>query len=175
MGQPTIIYLILKPGKNIFGLHLKESLIRKSLQIFRPFLTTMFMLRIFSIRLTFLMIISSINAKLVIMVVSCLILSLEQIYPDISNTDQIIEIIQKYSSKKSHGCDEISVAMLQLCAREGALPLSLIFQRCLLTGTFPVPWKCANVQRLFIKKPVKENVITGLFHFYLFVAKYKKK
>ena len=39
----------------------------------------------------------------------------------IVNTDQIIEIIQKYSIKKAHGCDEISVAMLQLCAIEKLL------------------------------------------------------
>ena len=36
--------------------------------------------------------------------------------------------------------------MLQLCAIEVALPLSLIFQKCLLTGTFPDSWKYANVQ-----------------------------
>ena len=39
-------------------------------------------------------------------------------------TDQIVEIIQRYNSKKVHGCDEISVAMLQLCACKVALPLS---------------------------------------------------
>ena len=66
-------------------------------------------------------------------------------YVDV-NTDQIVDIIRKYSSKKAHGCDEISVAMLQLCATEVALPLSLIFQKCLSSGTFPDSWKCANVQ-----------------------------
>ena len=43
-------------------------------------------------------------------------------------TDQICEIIQRYNSKKAHGCDEISVAMLQVCACEVALSLSLIFR-----------------------------------------------
>ena len=71
----------------------------------------------------------------------------------IVNTDQIIEIIQKYSTKMAHGCDEISIAMLQLCAREVASPLSLIFQRRLSTGTFPVPWKCANIQPIDKKQP----------------------
>jgi hypothetical protein len=70
------------------------------------------------------------------------------------NTDQIVDIIQKYSTKKAHGCDEISVAMLQLCAIEVALPLSLIFQKCLSTGTFPDSWKCANVQPIHKKKTV---------------------
>ena len=49
-------------------------------------------------------------------------------------TTQIIDIIQKCSTKKSHGCDDISVTMLQL-----------IFQKCVLTGAFPDSWKCANV------------------------------
>ena len=43
--------------KSIFGLHLEELLIRRSLQIFRPFLTIIFMLRISSKRSKFLMII----------------------------------------------------------------------------------------------------------------------
>ena len=61
-------------------------------------------------------------------------------------TVQIVDIIQSYNSNKAHGCDEISVAMLQLCANEVALPLSLIFRKCLTTGTFPDSWKNANVQ-----------------------------
>ena len=40
------------------------------------------------------------------------------------NVDQIVDIIQKYSSKKAHGCDDVSVAMLQLCASEVAISLS---------------------------------------------------
>ena len=56
-------------------------------------------------------------------------------------TVQIVDIIQKYSRNKAHGCDEISVAMLQLCATEVASPLSLIFQKCVTTGKFPDSWK----------------------------------
>ena len=73
----------------------------------------------------------------------------------IVNTDQIIEIIQMYSTKKAHGFDEISVAMLQLCAREVTLSISLIFQKCLSTGTVPVPWKCANVQPIHKETSVR--------------------
>ena len=71
------------------------------------------------------------------------------------NTDQIVDIIQKYSTKEAHGCDEISVAMLQLCATEVALPLSLIFRKCLSTGTLPDLWKRANVQPFHKKTTVK--------------------
>ena len=60
-------------------------------------------------------------------------------------TTQIIDIIQKYNTKKSHDCDDISVTMLQLCPTEVAVPLRLIFQKCVLTGAFPDSWKCANV------------------------------
>ena len=60
-------------------------------------------------------------------------------------TTQIIDIIQKYSTKKSHDCDDIPVTMLQLCPTEVAVPLRLIFQKCVLTGAFPDSWKCANV------------------------------
>ena len=57
-----------------------------------------------------------------------------------TNIDKIVAIIQKYSANKAHGCDEISVAMLKLCAAEVAIPLRLIFQKCLSTGTFPDSW-----------------------------------
>ena len=60
-------------------------------------------------------------------------------------TNQIIDIIQKHSTKKSHGCVDISVTMLQLCPTQVAVPLQLIFQKCVLTGAFPDSWKCANV------------------------------
>ena len=76
---------------------------------------------IFSKRLKGLMIISLNNAKFMIMVVvvSCLILSVELINLYLT-TDQIV-VIQKYSIKKAHGCDEISVGMLQLCATEAVV------------------------------------------------------
>ena len=75
------------------------------------------------------------------------------------NTHQIVNVIQKYSAKKATGCDEISIAMLQLCATEVALPLSLIFQKCLSTGTFPDLWKRANVQPILKKnnRQIKSN------------------
>ena len=58
----------------------------------------------------------------------------------------IVDIIKKLDSKKAHGYDGISIAMLKLCANEIAHPLFLIFKRCIDTGTFPSQWKKANVQ-----------------------------
>ena len=59
--------------------------------------------------------------------------------------NQIVDIIQKCSAKKAIGCDEISVAMLHLCASEVAYPLRLIFQKHMTSGIFPDSWKYANV------------------------------
>ena len=64
----------------------------------------------------------------------------------------IVDIIRKYNVKKAHGCDEISVAMLQLSPNEIAIPLSLIFQKCISTGMFPDSWKLANVQPVHKKR-----------------------
>ena len=49
--------------------------------------------------------------------------------------------------------------MLQLCATEVALPLCLIFQKCLSTGTFPDLWKRANVQPILKQnnRQIKSN------------------
>ena len=67
------------------------------------------------------------------------------------NTKYIVDIIKKYNTNKAHGYDEISVAMLQLCPEEIAIPLSLIFQKCVETGKFPDYWKYANVQPIHKK------------------------
>ena len=63
--------------------------------------------------------------------------------------DQIVEITQRYNSKKAHGCDEISVAPV-MCLR-GCIPLSLIFRKCVTSGTFPNSWENSNVQPVYKK------------------------
>ena len=69
-----------------------ELPIRRSLQISRPFLTTTFMLKIFSKRLNFLMIISPHNAKSMIIVSRILSLELTNPY-HISRTDKSISYL----------------------------------------------------------------------------------
>ena len=75
------------------------------------------------------------------------------------NPDEIVEIILKQKLHKAHGCDNISMAMLKLCPAEIAIPLSLIFQRCMNTGKFPDSWKLANVQPIHKKndRQIKSN------------------
>ena len=57
-----------------------------------------------------------------------------------------MSIIKKLDTKKAHGFDGISAAMLKLCPDEVARPLCLIFNKCISTGSFPTAWKHANVQ-----------------------------
>ena len=66
--------------------------------------------------------------------------------------DHIIKIITNFSIKKAHGCDGISVSMLKLCAAEIAVPLFIIFEKCMATGEFSNSWKYANVQPIHKKE-----------------------
>ena len=68
-----------------------------------------------------------------------------------TSEDKIKTIILNLNSKKAHGCDEISIAMLKLCAPAVAKPLNMIFDKCLSEGTFPNAWKLANVQPIHKK------------------------
>jgi hypothetical protein len=58
---------------------------------------------------------------------------------------------------KSHGCDNISIQMLQLCAESVVIPLGIIFKNIIKTGIFPSQWKFANVTPIH-KKGNKQMV-----------------
>ena len=58
----------------------------------------------------------------------------------------ITTIIHKLNIKKAHGYDNISIAMLKLCSPEVSVPLKIIFDKCIQSGSFPSSWKVANVQ-----------------------------
>ena len=85
------------------------------------------------------------------------------------SSDQIVDIIQKYNTTKAHGRDDISVAKHQL-AHTG---VAFIFQKCVITGTFPDPWKNANVQAIYKKS--NYNPIIDLIRFCLFLGKFLEK
>ena len=70
--------------------------------------------------------------------------------------ERIIEIVQNLNIKKAHGCDGISASMLKLCAAEIAVPLLIIFNRCITSGEFPDSWKYANVQPVHKKDDRQE-------------------
>ena len=68
----------------------------------------------------------------------------------LSNVDihvaDIVAIIDKLNPKKAHGVDGISIELLKKCKSEVALPLKMIFEKCLASGVYPSLWKKANVQ-----------------------------
>lgn len=62
------------------------------------------------------------------------------------NVPDILKIISKLNPKKAHGMDGISIELIKKCQNEIALPLKMIFDKCLATGIYPNIWKRANVQ-----------------------------
>ena len=60
------------------------------------------------------------------------------IYISYLHVDQIVAFIQKYSSKKAHGCDEVSAAMLQLSASEVAIHLLSFFRNVSFLALFQI-------------------------------------
>ena len=59
--------------------------------------------------------------------------------------EKIVKIINKLNPNKAHGCDDISIHMVKLCARECSKPFQILFKKCLQSGHYPAIWKKANV------------------------------
>ena len=58
----------------------------------------------------------------------------------------IASIIDKLNPKKAHGVDGVSIELIKKCKSVIALPLKIIFEKCLETGIYPSLWKKANIQ-----------------------------
>ena len=71
--------------------------------------------------------------------------------------DLVISVINKLNTKKAHGHDGISIAMLKLCTKEVAKPLCKIYKKCIDSGSFPSEWKLANVQPVHKKNSRQEK------------------
>ena len=61
------------------------------------------------------------------------------------NEEAIPEIINALNINKAHGHDDISIWMIKLCGKSVVKPLSMIFNNCIDTGTFPDIWKQSNI------------------------------
>ena len=61
------------------------------------------------------------------------------------NDQDILKIIRALHVNKAHGCDDISIRMIKICDQSIVKPLSIIYQNCLNTGTFPDIWKKSNI------------------------------
>ena len=55
------------------------------------------------------------------------------------------DILKNLDPQKSHGFDEISIKMIQLCENSIIDPLFDILKNCVEKGTFPACWKKANL------------------------------
>ena len=58
---------------------------------------------------------------------------------------EILKLICKLNIKNDHSCDELSIKMVKLCDNTIALPLCLVCEKCLASGTCPQIWKMAKV------------------------------
>ena len=61
------------------------------------------------------------------------------------NEEVILEIINPLNINKAHVHDDISIRMINLCGKSVVKPLSMIFNNCIDTGTFPDIWKRSNI------------------------------
>ena len=59
--------------------------------------------------------------------------------------DQILKILRALDINKAHGHDEISMRMLKLCDKFIITRLSILFQNCIDTRTFPDTWRKSNI------------------------------
>ena len=57
----------------------------------------------------------------------------------------MLSIIKSLDPTKAHGCDNLSIKMIQICKEVITIPLKLIFDQSLKEGKFPEIWKAANV------------------------------
>ena len=76
----------------------------------------------------------------------------------------LIKIFRALNINKSHGHDDISIRMIKKCDSALVKPLSIIFNNCVRTGTFPYIWKKSNLRPVH-KKMTRSSLITiDLFH-----------
>ena len=71
------------------------------------------------------------------------------------NDQDILKIIRALNVNKAHGCADISIRRIKICDQSIVKPLSIIYQRCLNTDTFPN----INIVPVYKKgdKPVASN------------------
>ena len=60
-------------------------------------------------------------------------------------------IIMSLTPNKTHGCDNISIQMLQLSAESIHIHVGIIFTNIVITGIFPDQWKLTNVTPIYKK------------------------
>ena len=73
--------------------------------------------------------------------------------------EKVLKIIQSLNPNKAHGWDGIAVRMIKVCDSSLLVPLKIIFDSCIIHGSFPEAWKRANVVPIHKKnsKNLKQN------------------
>ena len=70
---------------------------------------------------------------------------------------EILSIIRSLNSNKAHGWDGISIRIIKMCDETIALPLKIIFDTALKSGSYPDKWKRANV--VPVHKKESKNIL----------------
>ena len=69
----------------------------------------------------------------------------------------VFDLLRKMNANKAAGPDGIQSKIMKFCAKGLAKPLTIIFNKCFLSGALPKKWKLANVVPVF-KKGDKASV-----------------
>ena len=83
---------------------------------------------------------------------------------------KVLSLIRSLNSKKAHGCDDLSIAMLKICDLAIVQPLSLIYEKCIESGKYPALWKKANILLIHKRKVTNLRRITIRYQCYQFVV-----
>ena len=77
----------------------------------------------------------------------------------VCSPQEVMNILKSLDVTKATGSDKISNNILKHCASTLCHPLAEIFNLCFSSGTFPIKWKEAHVQRIPKrgKSPIKDD------------------
>ena len=90
------------------------------------------------------------------------------------DADNVLKIIQSLDCNKAHGWDNLSISMAKICDSGIVKPLCFIYEKSMMTGTFPIIGKNLTFFQYTEKRADKSRKTTGLYRFCLFVGQYLK-
>ena len=66
------------------------------------------------------------------------------------------KIISDLNPNKSHGHDNLSIRMIQLCGDSLIPPITMLFESAIKSGHFPDSWKKGNITPVHKEKTVQK-------------------
>ena len=97
------------------------------------------------------------------------------IYFELTNNEEIADIIKNLNFKKAPGCGNIPTKLIKASAHLLSPFLTSIFNSCLESGHYPDKLKIARVKPLRKGAPKLKRKTTVLYQFFLFLTKYLKQ